>query len=191
MEKTKDSNRIYEGKILNLRVDTVSLPGNRVASREVIEHNGAAAVVAIDEKGRILMVRQYRYPMEEQLLELPAGKIDRGESPQQCAFRELEEETGYRCESLKDLGVIYPAAAYLTEKVYLFYTDCLIPSHQHLDEDEDITVEWLDFEDVLKMVLEGQIPDSKTQIGVLKAHRLLGEGKLRAFGRGDCVCFGV
>ncbi|MEG2175129.1 MAG: NUDIX hydrolase, partial [Oscillospiraceae bacterium] len=164
--------RIYDGKILNLRVDEVELENGHIALREVIEHGGAAAIVAFDHNGRLLMVRQYRYPMGISLLELPAGKLDSGESPMDCARRELEEETGYRCTQLISLGTIYPAAAYLTEVVHLFLAQDLVPSHQRLDDDEFLTVEALDFDEAVRMTLAGEIPDSKTQIGILKAKYL-------------------
>jgi ADP-ribose pyrophosphatase len=168
-ERKLTSRSVYRGRILNLRVDEVELQGGTKTLREVIENPGAAGVVAIDEQDRLLMVRQYRYPKGEFLLELPAGKIDPGETPEICAQRELEEETGFSCPKLKPFAVIYPAAAYLTESVHLFWADALFPAHQNLDEDERISIEWLKFDKALALVLSGEIKDAKSQIGILKA----------------------
>ena len=167
-EKQIASRRIYDGRILSLRVDDVLLENGRRATREVIEHPGAAGIVAFDEDGKLLMVRQYRYPLGEELLELPAGKIDMGETPMECAARELQEETGYKAQSLTLLGKVYPAAAYDGETVYLYYAQGLKRCNQQLDEDEFLTVEHVDFEQAVQMVMRNEIPDSKTQIGILK-----------------------
>ncbi len=167
-EKTLSSQRIYDGRILSLRVDRVLLENGKETIREVIDHQGAAGVVAFDEEGRLLMVRQYRYPIGQEMLELPAGKIDPGETPLQCAARELQEETGYKAETLTELGGVYPAAAYDVELVHLYYAQGLTPVQQNLDADEILSVERIDFDEAVRMVLDGEILDSKTQIGILK-----------------------
>ena len=171
-----DSTRIYQGRILNLRVDCVELANRDQAIREVVEHTGAAGVAAFDEDGKLLMVRQYRYPVGEALLELPAGKLEDGETPEQCAARELEEETGFRARRLVALGRVYPAAAYDSEVVHLFYADGLIESEQRLDPDEFLCVEHVDFDEAVRLVLSDEIPDSKTQIGILKLRLMGGVG---------------
>lgn len=168
-EKTLSQRRIYDGKILNVRCDEVVLPNGSVAVREVIEHGGACGIVAFDEEGKLLMVRQYRYPMGCELLELPAGKIDPGETPLACAARELEEETGYRAASFESLGDIYPIAAYCCEVVHLYLAKGLTRGAQHLDADEFLDVLRVDFDEALADVLAGKLPDSKTQIGIMKA----------------------
>jgi ADP-ribose pyrophosphatase len=175
-ERMLGSDRIYQGRILNLRVDSIELPDGREAIREVIEHPGAAGVAAFDDEGRLLLVRQYRYPVGEALLELPAGRIDEGETPEQCAARELEEETGFRAGRLVALGRVYPAAAYDCEVVHLFYADGLVESQQQLDPDECIAVEHVDFDEAVRMVLSDEIPDSKTQVGILKLRLMGGVG---------------
>lgn len=167
-EKQLSSQKIYDGRILSLRVDRILLENGREAVREVIDHQGAAGVVAFDEQGKLLMVRQYRYPVGQELLELPAGKIDLGETPLQCAMRELREETGYAAEKLTPLGRVYPAAAYDVEMVHLYYAQGLTPVQQQLDEDEILSVEHVDFDEAVRMVLADEILDSKTQIGILK-----------------------
>lgn len=161
--------RLYTGKILNLRVDEVELQGGIKTVREVIENPGAAGVIAVDKLNRLLMVRQYRYPKGEFLLEIPAGKIDPGETPEACAAREVQEETGFACPALVPFAVIYPAAAYLTEAVHLFWADELTPSKPNPDPDESISVVWLDFDKAVQMVLSGEIKDAKSQVGILKA----------------------
>ncbi|HWP50482.1 MAG TPA: NUDIX hydrolase [Clostridia bacterium] len=167
-EKQLNSRKIYDGRILSLRVDRVLLENGREAVREVIDHQGAAGIVAFDEEGKLLMVRQYRYPVGQELLELPAGKIDPGETPLQCAARELQEETGYCARKLTELGRVYPAAAYDVEMVHLYYAEGLTPVQQNLDEDEFLSVEHVDFDEAVRMVLDDEILDSKTQIGILK-----------------------
>ena len=169
VEKTISQRRVYDGRILNVRVDEAVLPNGKTVTREVIEHHGACGIVAFDEEGKLLMVRQYRYPMACELLELPAGKIDPGETPDACAARELEEETGYRASKLEFLGDIYPIAAYCCEVVHLYLAKGLTRGAQHLDPDEFLDVLHVDFDEALSRVLAGELPDSKTQIGIMKA----------------------
>lgn len=169
IEKTISQRRVYDGRILNVRVDEAVLPNGKTVTREVIEHRGACGIVAFDEEGKLLMVRQYRYPMACELLELPAGKIDPGETPDACAARELEEETGYRASKLEFLGDIYPIAAYCCEVVHLYLAKGLTRGTQHLDPDEFLDVLHVDFDEALGRVLAGELPDSKTQIGIMKA----------------------
>lgn len=163
---------IYDGIILHIRKDKVLLPNGNEGFREYTEHKGAAAVIAFDEEGRLLMVRQYRYPMGEEVLEVPAGKIDEGETPEQCAARELTEETGFRAGKLTYLGAMYPAAAYTTEAVHIYYGEQLTRAEQHLDADEFLTVEHIELDRALQMVMSGEIKDAKTQIAILKLSRL-------------------
>lgn len=167
-EKRLGSQRLYEGRILNLRKDQVELENGAQSSREVIEHNGGVCVVAMDPQGRLLLVRQYRYPYGKELLELPAGKREGDEDPMLCGARELEEETGYRAGSLEKLGELYPTPAYDTEVIHIYLARDLVPSKQHLDENEFLDVVPVAFDQALEMVLRGEIPDAKTQIGILK-----------------------
>ena len=167
-----DSKEVFSGKLLHVTSDSVLLENGKQAVREIIHHNGAAAVIAFDENNRLLMVRQYRYAIGQELLEIPAGKIDPGETPEQCAARELVEETGYRAGKLTELGVVYPIAAYSSEAQYLFYAENLTPDKQHLDEDEFLSVEHVDFGTAFDMVMNGEITDSKTQIGILKINNI-------------------
>lgn len=175
-ERCLGSQRLYEGRILNLRRDQVELENGARSDREVIEHNGGVCVAALDPQGKLLLVRQYRYPYGKELLELPAGKREKDEDPMVCGARELEEETGYRAESLEKLGELYPTPAYDTEIIHIYLARGLTPSRQHLDENEFLDVVPMDFEEALGMVMRGEIPDAKTQIGILKM-AMLRQGK--------------
>ena len=168
-EKTLESREVYRGRILRVREDRVLLPNGQEAQREIVEHPGGVGILALDADGCAVMVRQYRYPMACELLELPAGKIDPGETPDACAARELEEETGYRASKLEFLGDIYPIAAYCCEVVHLYLAKGLTRGAQHLDPDEFLDVLHVDFDEALGRVLAGELPDSKTQIGIMKA----------------------
>lgn len=179
-EKTLASQRIYEGKIINLRRDTIELPNGNQSTREVVEHPGGVAVLAVDDEDNILFVTQYRYPYAKELLEIPAGKRDHGENedPALCGMRELEEETGYRAKVFLPLGELYPTAGYVDEVIYLYYATDLLKTEQHLDEDEFLSVQKIPAQKAYEMVLNGEIPDAKTQIAVLKYMALRAIGKL-------------
>ena len=172
-EKTISKDYKYNGRIINLRVDDVELENGKTTIREVVEHNGGVCVAALDENGCLLMVKQFRYPYGEVLLEIPAGKLEKGENPEQCGKRELEEETGYIPEKLTDLGKLYPTPAYLTEIIHMYYAENLAKTAQNLDEDEFLSVEHVPFSDAVQMVLNGEIRDAKTQVAILKLKELL------------------
>ena len=168
-EKRVNSRKIYEGAILNVRVDTVTAPKGH-AYREIIEHNGAVAAVALTEDDRVVMVRQYRYACDDVVLELPAGKIDRGEDdPQAAMVRELREETGYSAKEVKYLGCINPSVAYSEEVIHLFLMTGLTAGEQSLDEDEALEVDLMPFEEVYEMAASGKLTDAKTIAGVFMA----------------------
>ena len=177
-EKTIDSARIYEGRILNLRRDTVELENGKTSTREVVEHNGGVAVIALDEDGTIFFVSQYRYPFADVLLELPAGKLEKGEDPAAAGRRELEEECGCTAQTFEPLGKLYPTCAYDTEIIHLFYAKNLHASQQRLDENEFLTVQKIPVEKAVAMVLDGEIPDAKTQLGILKFAALQNAGRI-------------
>ena len=172
-EKTLSKDYKYNGKILNMRVDEVELENGKTAIREVVEHSGGVCVAALDEENRLLMVRQFRYPYGEVLLEIPAGKREKDENPLECGKRELEEETGYAAERFTDLGKLYPTPAYVDEVIYMYYAENLTKTHQHLDEDEFLSVERVPFDDAVKMVMNGEIRDAKTQVAILKLKELI------------------
>ena len=172
-EKTLSKQYKYNGKIINLRVDEVELENGKHSFREVVEHNGGVCVAALDENGSLLMVRQFRYPYGEVLLEIPAGKLEKGENPEECGKRELEEETGYVAGRLTDLGKLYPTPAYVGEVIYMYYAEELTKAEQHLDADEFLSVERIPLAEAVEMVMKGEIRDSKTQVAVLKLKELL------------------
>ena len=172
-EKTLSKDYKYNGKIINMRVDETQLENGKTAIREVVEHSGGVCVAALDEESRLLMVRQFRYPYSEVLWEIPAGKREKGEDPLECGKRELEEETGYTAEKYTDLGKLYPTPAYVDEVIYMYYAENLSKTRQHLDEDEFLTVERVPFDDAVKMVMNGEIRDAKTQVAILKLKELI------------------
>ena len=172
-EKTLSKDYKYNGRIINMRVDEAQLENGKTAIREVVEHSGGVCVAALDENNCLLMVRQFRYPYGEVLWEIPAGKREKGEDPLECGKRELEEETGYTAEKYTDLGKLYPTPAYVNEVIYMYYAETLTKTCQHLDEDEFLSVERVPFDDAVKMVMNGEIKDSKTQIAILKLKELI------------------
>lgn len=156
-----------KGTVINLYKDTVEVNGN-IAEWDYIHHDGAAAVVAVDTDGKLLMVRQYRNALDRFTLELPAGKLDDPEEPTlECAKRELEEETGYRAGKMEYLLTVNTTVAFCNEKIDLYLAIDLTKTEQHLDPDEEINVERWDMEDLKKMIYEGKMTDSKTIAGLL------------------------
>jgi len=138
IEEPIESRRIYEGRVLNLRVDTVRLPDGRLTTREVVEHGGAVALVPLHDDGTITFVRQYRTPAQAVLLEIPAGGIDPGESPEAAAHRELAEETGLRASRLEHVAAFYTAAGFCSEFMHLYIPTGLSEATAHQDDDENI-----------------------------------------------------
>lgn len=166
------SKKIYEGKIINLRVDTVALPDGRTGTREVVEYAGAVAVVPVNQKGELLLVRQYRHAVGKTLLEIPAGKLEPGEGPAVGARRELLEETGCEAGQLTRLISFYSTPGFTTEELHLFLATGLKLKEQDLDEDEFIDVVPVPFARALEMIWSGEICDAKSVAGILAAHNL-------------------
>ncbi len=175
-EKTRSQSYVYRGKIISLRVDTAELENQKTATREVVEHPGGVCVLPLDDKGNVTLVRQFRYPYMEELLELPAGKRSPGEDPLECGKRELTEETGFQAEHYTSLGELYPSPGYLDEVIYLYLATGLTQVGQNLDEDEFLDVCTLPLDEAVQMVLAGTIKDAKTQAALLKAY-LLNKGQ--------------
>ncbi len=173
-EEQTASELIFDGKILHLYRDDIRLPDGKPAEREVIRHIGAVCVIPVTEDHRVVMERQYRYPVDEVILEIPAGKLDsREEDPEEAARRELREETGYLAGKLTPLGKFYPACAYSDETIWMYLATELTKGQRQLDEDEFLDVELIPLERLVQQVLAGDIPDAKTQIAVLKAAAFL------------------
>ena len=165
-ERVLESRRLYEGRIVNLRIDTVELPGGLKATREVVEHSDVVAIVPLLEGGDVLLVRQYRLPTENVLLEVPAGGVDRGESVEAAAQRELGEECGWRAGRLERLGGFYVSPGFCNEFVHVFLATQLEPVESHPDPDEQLVVVRLPLPEALRFVSGGEIRDGKSIIGL-------------------------
>ena len=173
-EKTLSTERIYDGRIIGVRQDRVELPDGSPAYREVVEHPGGVAILPLTKEDDILMVRQFRYPAGRTLLEIPAGKLERGENPLDCGLRELHEEVGAVAGEIESLGHFFASPGYLTEVIHLYLARDLTPTNQQLDEGEFLEVERVPFEEAVRMVLDGRIEDGKTAVAILKAAKVLG-----------------
>ena len=174
LEKKLRSENIYDGVLLHVRRDTVTLPNGREAVREWVRHPGASAVLPVLEDGTVLLVRQYRYPVDRVTLEIPAGKLDSPkEDPLVCAVRELSEETGYTAKHWEKLTTIGTTVGFSNEYIHLYLARELSVGAQHTDEDEFVNVVQMPFSDALAMVKSGEIIDSKTIISLMMAEERL------------------
>ena len=165
----------YQGHIIYVHRDTVSLPDGSTSFREIVEHSGGVAVIPVDESGNVWCVRQYRYAFREHLLEVPAGKLNEGENPLDCAVRELSEETGFSAEKFTFLGELLPSPGYCKETLYLYLATGLKPGKAHLDPGEFLDVERHTLDELTDMVMNNQLTDAKTAMAVLKARQVLKE----------------
>jgi len=175
-EKILSSEPIYEGKLVKLYRDTVELPDGKQADREIVKHPGAVAMVPLLPGGDVLLVRQYRTAARRILLEIPAGTLEPGEDPLIAAERELQEETGYKPGKLMRLGAQYTAPGYTSELIHLFLATELEAARLDADDDEFIEVVRLPFDEALRQVIAGEIPDGKTQVALLLAADYLKRG---------------
>ncbi|NLW90471.1 MAG: NUDIX hydrolase [Syntrophomonadaceae bacterium] len=169
-EVTKDSKEIFKGRILRLRVDTVELPDGSQGTREIVEHNGAVAIIALDDEGRLKMVRQYRKAAEMIMLEIPAGTLETGEDPLDCARRELEEETGLKARHWEKILSYYSAPGFCNEVLHLYLARDLYPGEKNPDEDEFLELVDITLEQAYHMIFQGQICDGKSIIGIQYAY---------------------
>tara|TARA_B000000460_G_scaffold92664_1_gene64839 strand:- start:249 stop:761 length:513 start_codon:yes stop_codon:yes gene_type:complete len=156
---------IYDGKYVHLDVYNITIRGRKVR-REIVKHPGAAAILAFDEKGKIILVRQHRFP-RGYVLEIPAGTLEKGEAPKRCALREIQEETGYKAKRMTHLITYYPSVGYNTEAIHCFVASGLTSGKMNLDTDESITVKKMDLSRLIKMIKSGKIIDSKTICAVM------------------------
>lgn len=161
-EKQVSSTLIYKGKIIDVYKDEVICPNGHKSTRELIRHCKASCILAITNEGKVIIERQYRYPYNEVIYEFPAGKCDKEEDPKVTALRELEEETGYKTNNIKYLGKIYPTCAYSDEVIYCYYADSLEVRKTHLDENEFVEVFEASYDEIKKMIRDGDIKDAKT-----------------------------
>ena len=163
----------YSGIIVDVTVDQVELYGGARSMREVVEHPGGVCILPLFDDGNVMCVRQFRYPFHEHLLELPAGKLEKGEDPYDCAVRELGEETGITAGELIPLGKMYCSPGYCHEVLHLYLARGLVQGQAHLDPNEFLDVENIQFDRLVGMVMSGEITDAKTALAVLKTKILL------------------
>lgn len=168
-EKTLSSKEVFDGKVIRVCHDSVELENGETALREVVYHNGGVCVLPLTDSGEVIFVKQFRYPYKEEVLELPAGKLNKGEDPFESAVRELREETGAEAKKYISLGRLYPSPGYCGEIITMYLAEDLSFGEQSLDEDEFLDTIRIPFEKAVEMVLSGEIPDAKTQTAILKA----------------------
>jgi len=173
-EKTLESRVIFQGKFLNLREDQVLLANGNTSSRLIVEHSGAVAVVPLNQNNEVIMVEQFRKPVEQVLLEIPAGKLEKDENPDQCAVRELREETGYEVGKLEKLATFYTTPGFSDEIMHLYLATGLTYFQACPDEDELVITKAIPLSVAVEMVNKGEIKDAKTIVGILLAHSRLG-----------------
>lgn len=167
MEKTLSSQLVYEGRAVKLRIDTVETPGGRETTREIVEHSDCIAVVALDADNNVLLVKQFRKPVEKELLEIPAGGIDHGEDPEAAVRRELREEIGYMPQKVKRLGGFYSAPGYCTEYLYLYLATDLVPSRLFAEDTEEISLVRVPVAQIPDLIASGRFCDAKSIAGLL------------------------
>lgn len=174
-ESKLNSELIFNGKILHVYRDDIKLPDGGTAEREIIRHIGAVCIVPVTDDGKIILEKQYRYAIGQVIIEIPAGKLDRAdEDPLEAAKRELKEETGYTARNWKKLGIFYPAAAYSDERITMFLATGLEKGERKLDRDEFLDYFEMPLKEAYERVMSGEIVDSKTQNGILKAVNIFG-----------------
>ena len=176
-EKTVSAKTVFQGKIIDVRVDMVSLPNGEIAQRDIVKHPGGVGIVAITDDDKIIMVKQFRKPIEKAIYEIPAGKLDKNEEPLKCGRRELMEETGAVADNFFYLGYMYPSPGFDDEVTHMYLATGLHFGENNLDEDEFLDVEYFTKEEVLDMIMNNEINDAKTVIGFFKAMEKLKGGK--------------
>ena len=173
IEKEVSREIVFDGKIFKIAKCKAELCNHQIVDREIMLHSGGVGILAIDEKQNVLLVQQYRYGASTFLWEIPAGKLEYGEDPFECAVRELSEETGCTAENMEFLGKLSPSPAIMSEIIYIYMATGLKNGDKHLDTDEFLDVVRIPLEQALQMVFSGEITDAKTQIALLKANQLL------------------
>ena len=178
-EKQLTAKYLYKGKIIKLRLDEAELPNGNTALREIVEHPGGVCVAALTDNDEILLVKQFRYPYEEIIYEIPAGKRDsKQENPLDCGIRELKEETGATAQKFIFLGELYPTPAYINEVTYMYAATGLSFGDSNPDEDEFLAVEKMPLDILIEKIMAGEIKDAKTQTAILKIKHLKETGKI-------------
>lgn len=178
IEEKVSSEKVFDGVLLHVRKDTVKLPNGDLAPREWIEHPGAASVIPLTDDGKVILVRQYRYPVGQVTVEIPAGKLDKaGEDPFECAKRELSEETGYTAKEYKYLTKIATTVGFSNEIIYLYAAKGLTAGEQHTDDDEFINLQIVTLDEAVDMVRTGKIIDGKSMVSILMLKDLVDKGE--------------
>ncbi|WP_017728167.1 NUDIX hydrolase [Halalkalibacterium ligniniphilum] len=165
-EKTIRTEKIFSGRVIDLQVEQVELPDGKQSAREIVKHPGAVAIIPITSEGKLVLVRQYRKALEKEIVEIPAGKLERGEEPGECAIRELEEETGYKARSLQYLLSFYTSPGFADEIIYLYLAGDLEAGHVNTDDDEFVELLEVSLEEAEAMVENQVIHDAKTAYAV-------------------------
>ena len=178
IEKTVESKEIFNGRVINVSVDKILLPNGKEASREVVDHPGGVCIAALTPENELMFVKQFRYPYKEVVLELPAGKLEPGQSPLENGIRELKEEVGACAKSYVSLGSLYPSPGYCAEIIHMFFCRIDNIGETNPDEDEFLDIIKIPIKEAVKMVLNNNIPDAKSQAAILKTYMLLEEGKI-------------
>ncbi|CQR46752.1 ADP-ribose pyrophosphatase [Paraliobacillus sp. PM-2] len=176
-EKTISTTQIFNGKIVQLQIDDVTLPDGNTSKREIIKHPGAVAVIAVTDTNKLLMVEQYRKPLNKSIMEIPAGKLEPGEEPVITAKRELEEETGYTTKTLEYVTSFYTTPGFSNELLYVYFTDELtrLEEKKQLDEDEFVAVHEISLSEAEKLLTEQEIHDAKTAYALLYVKERINE----------------
>lgn len=173
IEKKVSSEDIFKGRIVHVHVDEVELIDGSHSLREIVEHDGGVTVIPVDSDGNVYCVRQFRYAFGKSIIETPAGKLEKGEDPFECAMRELSEETGFKAGKYIYLGEFYPSPGYCHEKLYAYLALDLSKGEAHLDEGEYLDVVKFSLDELVEMVMNNELSDAKTIIAILKAKRYL------------------
>lgn len=171
--KRIDRKEVYKGKIFTVTEDTIQFEDGKIAKWDLVVHNGASAIVPLTEDNKVILVKQYRNAEDGEVLEIPAGKLEKGEDPLVCAARELEEEIGYKSSNIEKICAMYTAVGFSDEKLHLYLATDLIQSEQNLDEDEYIQIVKYPIAEAVQMIFKGEIKDSKTIVGLLSVNEML------------------
>ena len=166
-EKTLSSERIYDGAILNLRRDVVTVKDGRTSYREIVEHSGGVIILGVTPQGKIPMIRQFRKAAEQVMFELPAGKLEKGEDPKEAALREFKEETGYTADRIRHAAAFYPTVGYSEEILHIFFAEGLTPGETDFDDNESIEIEEFFPEELYGLIDAGHMNDGKTMLAIL------------------------
>ena len=169
-ERRIDGDTIFEGHIFTVIKDKVICPNGNESFREIVKHNGGAAVLCVTNDDKIILIKQFRYAYDEVMYEIPAGKLEKDEDPKLAALREFEEETGNKARDIELLNVFYPTVGYCNEKIYIYLVKDFDVTQTHFDEDEIIETYYIDYDKALNMIYDGTIRDGKTIAAILTYH---------------------